>query len=232
MTAGNYVVQVWARTVGSTDSYEAWAGTDVLKVNPVAALTVRSLTSTTATAAPGTAVTWTAQATGGIGPLQYQFWRYNQDLGAWTIGQAYSTSATYSWTPTASDGGSYTIQVWVRSAGSTASYDAWLSSNTLTVTNNVVVTSINFSTTVRKVGTPITWTAAATRTAGTLEYQFWMYTAASGTWQIARPYGTSASFTWTPPAGGAYTLQVWARTVGNLRSYEAWLAFGPFIVTP
>ena len=230
--AGTYVIQVWARTVGSTDSYETWAGTDVVKVNPPAPLAVQSLTATASTATPGTVVTWTARASGGTGPLEYQFWRYNQDMAAWTMAQAYSPSATYSWTPTAADGGAYTVQVWVRSAGSTASYDAWLSSNTLTVTNNVVVTSIGFSTTVRKVGTPITWTAVATKTAGTLEYQFWIYTAASGTWQIARPYNTSPSFTWTPPAGGAYTLQVWARTVGNPRSYEGWLGFGPFIVTP
>jgi hypothetical protein len=177
-------------------------------------------------------VTWTAQATGGMGPLEYQFWRYNQVVGAWTMAQAYSTTATYSWTPGAADGGSYTIQVWVRSAGSIAPQEAWLSSSTLTVTNNVVLSSVTWSTTTRNVGTPITWTATASKIAGTLEYQFWIHTAATGTWQIARPYATSASFTWTPPAGGAYTLQVWVRTVGNPRAYEGWLGYGPFIVSP
>ena len=231
-TAGNYVVQVWARTVGSTASYEAWAGTDVLKVNPPAPLTMQSLTATTSTATPGTVVTWTARAIGGTGPLEYQFWRYNQDAHTWTIAQAYSTTATYSWGPAAADGGAYTIQVWVRSAGSTASYEAWLSSGTLTVTNYVVVSAIGWSTTARKVGTPITWTTSASKIAGTLEYQFWIYSATSGSWQVARAYSTSASFTWTPPSAGSYTLQVWVRTVGNPRSYEAWLGSGPFTINP
>jgi hypothetical protein len=230
-TAGTYVVQVWARTVGSTVSNEAWAGSGNLKVNAMAPLTVRSLTPSTSTATPGTVVTWTAQATGGMAPLEYQFWRYNQDLRTWTMVQPYGTSATYSWTPAATDGASYTVQVWMRSAGSTASQEAWLSANTVTVTN-VTVKALTSSTATRKVGTPITWTASAAKTAGTLEYQFWIYSVTAGTWQLARTYNTSASFTWTPTTAGSYTVQVWVRTVGNGRSYEAWLNYGPFTINP
>jgi len=230
--SGVYAVQVWARTIGSTASYEAWTRSDDLSVNAPAPVTVRSLTATATTVTPGTSVTWTAAATGGFGPLEYQFWKYNQDLGTWTIVQGYSTSAAFSWTPAASDGGSYSIQVWVRSAGSTSSYEAWLPSNTLVVTNSVAVSQITSNTALRKVNNPITYTASATRIAGTLEYQFWVYSVTTGTWQLARPYNTSSSFSWTPPAAGSYALQVWVRTVGNPRSYEAWLGTGPFTITP
>ena len=66
----------------------------------------------------GTPMTWTATATGGVAPLQYQFWRYSG--GAWTMVQDYSSSNTYAWTPGAGDVGYNAIEVWVRSAGSTS----------------------------------------------------------------------------------------------------------------
>ena len=66
---------------------------------------------------------WTATATGGLaGPLRYQFWVYQEGAG-WSLGRDWSTSNTFNWTPA---GGRYAVQVWVRSAGSTATYEHWL----------------------------------------------------------------------------------------------------------
>jgi hypothetical protein len=70
-------------------------------------------------------MTWTALATGGTaGPLQYKFWVY--DGTSWTMVQNYSTSNVLNWTP--SSPGQYAIQVWVRSAGASSEYEAWLGS--------------------------------------------------------------------------------------------------------
>lgn len=66
-----------------------------------------------------TAITWTAYADGGTAPLEYKFWLYNSSTLSWSVLQDYATSSQVIWTPAAA--GSYTVQVWVRSTGSTAS---------------------------------------------------------------------------------------------------------------
>jgi glucose/arabinose dehydrogenase len=70
----------------------------------------------------GTAITWTANASGGATPLQYRFWRL--DGGSWTLVRDYSTTKTYTWTPGAGEVGQHQVWVWVRNAGSVAAYDA------------------------------------------------------------------------------------------------------------
>jgi hypothetical protein len=64
----------------------------------------------------GTPITWTAAASGGSAPLQYQFWRLRQGVG-WTLAQDYSPSNILTWTPGPSDGGTYSLQVFARSSG-------------------------------------------------------------------------------------------------------------------
>jgi hypothetical protein len=46
----------------------------------------------------GTPITWTAAASGGSAPLQYQFWRLRQGVG-WTLARDYSTNNTLTWFP-------------------------------------------------------------------------------------------------------------------------------------
>ena len=69
-------------------------------------------------------MTWTAQASGGVAPLEYQFVRMDPD--GWKIVQPYGASYTYTWTPALADAGTHVVQVWVRNAGSAGLYDAWL----------------------------------------------------------------------------------------------------------
>ena len=73
----------------------------------------------------GTRITWTAQAGGGPGPLQYEFLRYRESTGSWTIVQPYGAADSYSWTPTSADIGAAALQVWVRTVGSTQAFEAW-----------------------------------------------------------------------------------------------------------
>ena len=68
-----------------------------------------------------TPITWTAVASGGVAPLQYQFQRYSSATGLYTVVQDWSTSHTFSWTPTPAEAGRYFIGVYVRSAGLTTS---------------------------------------------------------------------------------------------------------------
>jgi len=64
----------------------------------------------------GTAVTWTAAATGGGPGRQYQWFVY--DGGRWTIAQPWSTAETFSWIPETPNN-RYRIAVWARSSAST-----------------------------------------------------------------------------------------------------------------
>jgi hypothetical protein len=70
----------------------------------------------------GTRIVWTVTAiTGGIAPQQCQFWVHSPD-GTLTLGQSYSPTCTFPWTPTTQ--GNYVICVWAKSSGSSGLNEA------------------------------------------------------------------------------------------------------------
>jgi hypothetical protein len=173
-------------------------------------------------AATGTPITWTSRVQGGLdGPLQYAFWLNKLGTG-WSNPQPYSPGETFSWTPTWGDEGEYWLQVWVRSNGSTATYEHWRSTTTsfriqraslhLTTTSLFPVSPI----------APVTWVANIADNTVTLEYQFWVYSSSTNTWSLGQDYGASNTFTWIPGTPGSYTVQAWARQAGSTASYEVY----------
>jgi hypothetical protein len=64
---------------------------------------------------PGSTILWSATASGGAAPYQYQWWVY--DGNVWSAATEWTTSSTWSWTPTVANG-AYLVGVWVRGAGS------------------------------------------------------------------------------------------------------------------
>jgi hypothetical protein len=124
MLTGTYALQAWARQTGSPNAFDHRRGTDYLKV---ARAPVRVVTLTSNIALPakaGATVKWTAAASGGTGPLEYQFWRH--DASGWMLVQDWGTSNSYTWVTVPGDAGTYAIQVWVRSSGSKAPYESWM----------------------------------------------------------------------------------------------------------
>jgi hypothetical protein len=121
-------VAVWVRNSGSTaDAYDnpQSNGSIAFPVNPATAATPLTLTGLTsnlsAPQAIGTPITFTAIASGGTAPYQFKWFVF--DGKTWTEMQNWSTSNTWTWTPT-SAGGKTRVGVWVRSAGSTVdAYD-------------------------------------------------------------------------------------------------------------
>jgi len=63
-----------------------------------------------------TPVTWTATISGGASSVQFQFWRQKGSDPPAMV-QDWGTAATYSWTPSSSDAGNWTITGYVRNAG-------------------------------------------------------------------------------------------------------------------
>jgi len=74
-------------------------------------------------------ITFTATATGGPAPLQYKFVVFSPAKG-WLVGRDYSSVNTFTWYPPE---GQNVVQVLVRAAGSTASYQDWMGTDYFTV---------------------------------------------------------------------------------------------------
>lgn len=74
-TAGTSTLQVWARNAGSVATYDAWRASAPYAVTAAAPLSVTLELEPSAPAPAGTQIEWTATATGGVAPYQYQFWK-------------------------------------------------------------------------------------------------------------------------------------------------------------
>ena len=134
---GTVGYSVALNTGGTSRSATITAGGHAFTVTQATAalLTVTALTADTTFPVPsGTSITWTAVAIGGVAPLQYQFWLYSQATAVWTIVRDYSTFSTYTWNTGKREGGTYALQVRVRSAGSVAPFDASLTTAAFVLT--------------------------------------------------------------------------------------------------
>jgi hypothetical protein len=223
----NHMVQVWVRSIGSTFPYEAWVASTSFGV---VASAVQLTADVDFPTAPSSPVRWTATVAGASSvQLEYKFLVLNQGTGAWTMFRDYAASNQATWTPTTT--GNYLVQVWVRRVGTTAAYDAWAQSGSLSVARTTLQVSLSADKTLpATTGTTITWTARPKGgNTGPFQYQFIRYSAASG-WVIVKPYSTSNTYTWTPAWGeeGQYDLQAWAKNAGSTGTYDAWVDSGNF----
>src|SRR5215213_1538133 len=119
---GQYLVQVWVRSAGSTTAYDGWRQATA-SVSKPGVLRVTAVTPSVQGAAAGRPVTWTVTSAGGTGPYTYKFWAF--DGAEWQAMQDWSSSSTWVWTPPSP--GTYIFQVWARNAGSAKRLDAYRS---------------------------------------------------------------------------------------------------------
>jgi subtilisin family serine protease len=233
---GTMKVEVWAKSAGSVAAYDAWLDSVNMTIGiaPATPVIVSSLNANVASpTSVGTPITWTVTSSGGIAPVQYAFYRYSAATG-WVLAQSYSTLETYTWTPGVGDTGTMKVEVWAKSAGSGAAYDAWLDSANITI-GVALGTPVNVSSLIANVatpttvGTPITWTATTTGGTPPLEYAFYRWESATG-WVLVQAYSTLNTYTWTPGAPGTFVVEVWVRSAGSVAPYDAWLNGATLIV--
>jgi hypothetical protein len=229
--AGTYYFSVWVRDAGSAGiSCNSLGCNDAFA--PGFAYTLGSgsspCASVTASAAPaspraaGTPVTFTAVASGCPSPL-YQFWMLAPGSSTWTVAQAYSNLATFSWTTTGKPAGIYRFSVWARDSGSAGTScnslgcnDAFVPGFTYTITGactSATASAVPATTAAR--GTTVVFTAVAVG-CPTPQYQFWVL-APGGTWTVAQAYSGTATFNWvtTGKAAGTYYVSVWVRDASS-----------------
>lgn len=198
-------------TSGATSPYS----NEVVTI-PAPPLTVTGLSSNRTSPQPvGTAIVFSAIASGGIAPHQFKWWVENGTTS--TIGQQWSTSNMFTWTPT-SPSSSYTIRVWARNTGSTADAPANAGA-TLTMAFNITGGVANQAPTVnagadRTITLPGTATLSGTVSddglpapPGTVTLT-WTRVSGPGTVTFSAP--NAASTTATFSTSGTYVLRLTA----------------------
>lgn len=229
LQSGTYKIQVWARNSGSTATYDLMREAPPYLVTRPAGAVLTSVTADTAGPVPaGTSVFWTVLAAGGTKPYSYRYSVYNGT--ATTMVKDWSPEPFLRWQPPAA--GTYTIQVWLRNAGSSAAYDSSKSSAPLVVgaPAALAVPSLTADRTMPvPAGTPVTLTAKATGGSGPYQFQFWVFNGTA--WSVGRAWGPSSTWTWVPPAAGSYSVQVWVRNAGSSATYDAWRSLGSLTVS-
>ena len=227
--AETYTLVVWAREVGHTANYDAYASQQY-QINPPP-FTAVALSMTPASPQPAnTPITLTATPTGGGNQVQYLFRVGYTDAAGWhwtAINGSYTTTATCTWTPAIA--GTYTLVVWARLIGHTANYDQYASqAYQINVPPFTAVALSASPASPQPTNTAIKLTATPTGGGGQVQYLFRAgYTDAAG-WHwtnLNSSYSTTPTMTWTPTAAATYTLVVWARLIGHTANYDQYASF-------
>jgi hypothetical protein len=147
LAAGSYRYTVWVRNSSSTGTacnnlgcFDAFFPATAYTLTSTPCTSVTESAAPVSTAAAGTTVVFAASASGCPNPL-YQFWILAPGSTTWTIGQAYSPTATFNWNTTGKPTGAYRYTVWVRDASSAGtnsnnlgSFDTYFPATTYTLT--------------------------------------------------------------------------------------------------
>src|SRR5207253_641028 len=179
----NYRVGVWVKSDGNGDTFDRPQSTGSVPFGiDTSDLTLTSLMpDKTAPQVVGTTVTFTALATGGVGPLQYRWWVF--DGAAWSVAREWSVANTFAWTP-ATPNSNYRVGVWVKSASTPGdTFDRPQSTSSVAFaidSSNLTLTGITPDKTAPQgAGTTVTFTATAIGGVAPLQYKWFVFDGAS-----------------------------------------------------
>jgi hypothetical protein len=166
--------------------------------------------------AAGTAITFTASATGGAMPLEYK-WLIDRGSGFVPV-TTWSTIDSFTWTPSTPNP-QYRVGVWARSGGNTKDAAEASASMPFAITQPTPLRGVTIAAdkpAPQVAGTSIQFTATASGGAAPLEYK-WMIFDGSPTWKM-NGWTASNRFTWTPSTPRPdYAIRVWVRSHGSTR---------------
>jgi Fibronectin type III domain len=217
----------------NTDGVQGPFSAEVNTAALIPALTLTGISSSlSAPQAPGTAVTFTAGATGGVAPYKYKWLASNGS--AWSVGQDWSASSTFAWTPSAANANDR-VGVWVRSATNvTDAPDSASAAGDIAyaivappaapvppppvTTAPVTIAPVTLATNLQAPSyteTTIQFVATVGTTAsGAGEYQFKWWVFDGVTWAVAQEWSTVNRFNWYPRISNAqYQVLVRAQKI-------------------
>jgi photosystem II stability/assembly factor-like uncharacterized protein len=217
---GTYQVGVWARQAGSTAAYDAY-GFNTFVIGAGSCNSAGLTPNLSPPQAPGATVQFTATSNGCTSPA-FQFWLLPPG-GSWSVKQAYSGTATWSWNTTGFAPGTYQVGVWAKASGSANSYDAYFIGTYQVDIGACSAAGISASpSSPQAPGASITFTATATGCSDA-RYEFWELPPPGSTWSSPQPYGTATTFVWNSTgASGPYRFGVWVRQNGSTSSYDSY----------
>lgn len=238
LAPGNYHFSLWVRDASSSGAfgtpphtYDAYSALD-FGLQPAPCTGMSASTSPPTSATVGTFVVVTGSASGCPNPL-YEFWLLPPG-GTWQLVRQYSSKNAFGWDTRGWPQGSYRFSVWARDASSSSSYDAFsafqypLTLSPCTGMGAAAVPANSASS-----GTMVAVTGTATGCPNP-QYEVWLLPP-GGTWSLASPYPSGATFNWNTSgyAAGTYRFSVWARDASSTASYDAFSAFDyTLTVTP
>ncbi len=226
-----YRIGVWVRSAGKTADKDEANAAAYFAIAPAPPPSARASGITLAPdrgapQAPGTTVTWTAQATGGAAPHSYKWWLF--DGATWQLLRDWG-AGTLAWTPVAANA-AYRIGVWARSAGSTLDADEVNDAAYFAIAapapappaagtgqqsgpaTSVVLTADSAAP--QPAGSTIRWTATAAGGVAPLSYKWWVWDGV--VWSLLSDWSVNNEVAWTPPAPNeAYRIGVWVRSANN-----------------
>jgi len=224
--AGTYNLIVWVRGSGSGGSWESYGQTyfDLTVEGTCASGGLAA--SPDAPQPPGTTLTLTGSGTCDVGVTpQYLFWYLAPGASSYSQLGNWQTNTQYVWDTTSLPNGTYTLVVWIRAAGSSASYETYgLVTYQLDTGSVGVCSSVDTFTASEPVGGIVTLTTVASCTLGAeAEYLIW-YLPPAGSWTQVGVWHTSTSYEWDTGGlpSGSYALDVWARRSGSSGSWESY----------
>jgi hypothetical protein len=198
-------------TVAASDGANNVSTTTIVVTRTVPVTSVTLTSSLTSPRLTGTAITFTATSLGGSMPAQYKF-LVQQSGGLTLVAQNWSTTRTFTWTPTVA--ASYTVIVWARSAGQSADAADALAQIPFAVNAALAIPSYTSTlSSPQNVNTSIGFNAVATGGLPPHQFKWWIYDGT--TWSIAKNWSTSSSLMWQPSVAGRYIVAVWARNAGE-----------------
>ena len=234
-----YQIAVWGRSGRSTvDRAQALATMYFPIENDTRGNAVTAVTLTAnraAPQAPGTAITFSATASGGTGHNQFKWLVF--DGAAWATRADWASAKTFTWTP-ASANSQYQVQVWARDGVNTADQPQAQATVRFSIEMPKAVTApvsrltVTSTPSPQPAGTALSF--VATPVGGTAPYQYKWYTYDGASWTVRADWSSANTFTWTPMTpSNRYQIEVWVRSAGNTNHLlpEA-LVNVPIVITP
>ena len=194
--AGTYKAKVFVKDTASHTTSKVSGNTTVAAAAPLA---IASITADKTTANVDEKITWTAEASGGIGTLKYCFYYYKN--GVYDGSSGFITRNYAAYRPTAA--GSYKCKVVVKDAdGNTVNK----TSAAIKAVVPITVTSLSANALCVSAGSEITWNATAMGGTGTVKFCFYVYRDNVYVWNSG--YSTAQSARYTPATAGNYKCKV------------------------